>query len=114
MIGPADGEPNVRLAGGGWGDQVGNGVWPVIPCLAISPHDGKLSPYGSHHQARLPLPIDPKFARFIISPLAKARSNTFTYICQKTGNRRAKPTHYPRVDLLADTPEGAYFVGRDD
>lgn len=110
MIGPADGEPNVKLGWWWLGDQVGT-AFAHHPVFGDFPHDGNLSPLWFRLIKRgLPLPIDPKYGELTHFAVGEGQKQYFTYICEKTGQdgQRLLMTH--GVDLLADTPEGVYLL----
>jgi hypothetical protein len=110
MIGPADGEPNVKLGWWWLGNQVGT-AFARHPVFGDFPHDGKLSPLWFRLIKRgLPLPIDPKFGEFRHFAVGEGQTQYFSYICQKKGRDGHRLLITRGVDLLADTPEGAYLL----
>jgi hypothetical protein len=110
MIGPADGAPNVKLGWWWLGNQVGT-AFARHPVFGNFPHDGKLSPLWFRLIKRgLPLPIDPKFGEFRHFAVGEGQTQYFSYICQKKGRDGHRMLITRGVDLLADTPEGAYLL----
>ena len=110
MIGPADGEPNVRLGWWWLGDQTGT-AFARHPVFGDFPQDGKLSPLWFRIIKRgLPLPVDPKFGAFRHFAVGEGQKQYFTYICQKKGQNGERLLITHGVDLLAETPEGAYLL----
>jgi beta-galactosidase len=110
MIGPADGKPNVTLGWWWLGDQVGT-AFADHPVFGDFPHDGRLSPLWFRLIKRgLPLPIDPKHGQLDYFAVGEGRQQYFAYICQKTDKDGHRLLITRGVDLLADTPEGAYLL----
>jgi len=110
MIGPADGKPNVTLGWWWLGNQIGT-AFADHPAFGDFPHDGRLSPLWFRLIKRgLPLPIDPKFGQLDYLAVGEGQKQYFTYICQKTDKDGHKLLITRGVDLLADTPEGAYLL----
>lgn len=110
MIGPADGEPNIRLGWWSLGDQIGT-AFARHPVFGDFPHDGKLTPLWFRLIKRgLSLPIDPSYGEFEHFAVGEGQTQYFTYLCQKRGpeGQRLLMTH--GMDLLADTPEGAWLL----
>jgi hypothetical protein len=110
MIGPAEGNPNVKLGWWWLGDQVGT-AFANHPVFGDFPHNGKLSPLWFRLIKRgLPLPLDPRYGEFTHFAVGEGQKQYFTYICQKTGRDGQKLLMTRGVDLLADTPEGVYLL----
>lgn len=110
MIGPAAGEPNVKLGWWSLGEQLGT-AFAKHPVFADFPHDGKLSPLWFRLIKRgLPLPIAPDFGRFDHFAVGEGREQYYTYISQRTGSDGERLLITQGVDVLADTPEGAYLL----
>lgn len=110
MIGPSEGEPNVKLGWWSLGDQIGT-AFARHPVFGDFPHDGKLSPLWFRLIKRgHELPIDPKFGDFQHFAVGEGQKQYFTYICQKKGPDGQQLLITRGVDLLADTPEGAYLL----
>jgi len=110
MIGPAEGEPNVKLGWWSLGDQIGT-AFARHPVFGEFPHDGKLSPLWFRLIKRgLELPLDPKFGAFQHFAVGEGKSQYFTYICQKKDPDGQQLLITRGVDLLADTPEGIYLL----
>jgi hypothetical protein len=75
------------------------------------PHDGRLSPLWFRLIKRgIPLPIDPKYGKFDYFAVGEGRERYFAYICQKTDKDGHRILITRGVDLLSDTPEGAYLL----
>jgi hypothetical protein len=110
MIGPAEGEPNVKLGWWSLGDQIGT-AFAQHPVFGDFPHDGKLSPLWFRLIKRgLPLPVDPKYGKFEHFAVGEGQRQYFSYIFQKTGTNGQQLLMTRGVDVLADTPEGAYLL----
>lgn len=110
MIGPADGKPNISLGWWSLGDQLGT-AFANHPVFGDFPHDGKLSPLWFRLVKQgLPLPIDPAFGKFQHFAVGEGQKQYFTYISQKKGPEREPLLITYGIDLLADTPEGAYLL----
>lgn len=110
MIGPAEGEPNIRL---GWwllGNQVGT-VFARHPVFGDFPHDGKLTPLWFRLiKQGLPLPVDPKNGEIQPFAVGEGQKQYFIYIYQKKDLDGQRQLITYGVDLLADTPEGACLL----
>lgn len=110
MIGPADGDPNVRLGWWSLGDQLGT-AFAKHPVFGDFPHNGKLSPLWFRLIKRgIPLPIPPEFGTFTHFAVGEGLDNYFSYVCQKQGPQGQRLLVTRGVDLLADTPEGAWLL----
>ena len=110
MIGPAGGEPNVKLGWWSLGDQIGT-AFARHPVYGDFPHDGKLSPLWFRLIKRgLPLPINPEFGTFEHFAVGEGRKEYFAYISQKRGQDGQRLLITQGVALLADTPEGACLL----
>lgn len=110
MIGPAGGEPNIKLGWWSLGDQIGT-AFARHPVFGDFPHDGKLSPLWFRLIKRgLPLPIAPEFGEFQHFAVGEGQKQYFSYICQKEGPDGQRLLITQGVDLLADTPEGAFLL----
>lgn len=110
MLGPADGEPNVSLGWWSLGDQVGT-AFAEHPVFGDFPHGGKLSRLWFRLIKRgLPLPIGPEFGAFEHFAVGEGQKQYFTYVCQKQGEGGHDLLITRGVDLLTDTPEGAYLL----
>jgi hypothetical protein len=110
MIGPAEGKPNIEL---GWwllGDQVGT-TFARHPVFGDFPHNGKLSPLWFRLIKRgLPLPIDPQQGDFEYFAVGEGQTQYFAYVLEKTGQDGEPLLMTYGVDVLAETPEGAYLL----
>jgi len=110
MIGPADGEPNIKLGWWSLGDQIGT-AFAKHPVFGDFPHSGCLSPLWFRLIKRgIPLPIDPQFGQFEYFAVGEGQKEYFTYICKRTGNNGENVLITRGVDLLADTPEGIWLL----
>lgn len=110
MIGPAEGEPNVKLGWWSLGDQIGT-AFARHPVFGEFPHDGGLSPLWFRLIKRgLPLPIDPNLGEFQYFAVGEGQKQYFAYLCQKEGPDGQRLLLTRGVDVLADTPEGAYLL----
>ncbi len=110
MLGPAGGEPNVRLGWWSLGDQIGT-AFARHPVFGDFPHDGKLSPLWFRLIKRgLPLPIAPEFGEFQHFAVGEGQKQYFSYICHKEGPDGQRLLITQGVDLLADTPEGTFLL----
>ena len=110
MIGPAEGAPNVRLGWWWLGNQLGT-VFADHPVFGSFPHDGKLSPLWFRLiKEGLPLPIAPEYGEFTHLAVGEGQKQYFTYVCQKKDDAGRQMLITRGVDLLADTPEGAYLL----
>jgi len=110
MIGPAGGEPNVKLGWWSLGDQIGT-AFARHPVFGDLPHDGKLSPLWFRLIKRgQPLPIDPKLGEFQHFAVGEGQKQYFSYLFQKQGQDGERLLITRGVDLLADTPEGACLL----
>ncbi len=110
MLGPAEGNPNVRLGWWWLGNQLGT-VFADHPVFGDFPHNGKLTPLWFRLiKQGLPLPLAPEYGEFTHLAVGEGQKQYFTYICQKRDDagRQMLITH--GVDLLADTPEGAHLL----
>ena len=110
MIGPADGKPNISLGWWALGDQVGT-AFAEHPVFGDFPHDGTLSPLWFRLIKRgLPLPIATKYDAIDYLAVGEGQQEYFTYMArvQNAGGQPYLITH--GLDLLADTPEGAYLL----
>ncbi|HQH53534.1 MAG TPA: hypothetical protein PKY01_13990 [Candidatus Hydrogenedentes bacterium] len=110
MIGPADGEPNVRLGWWWLGDQLGT-AFAAHPVFGDFPHDGTLSPLWFRLIKKgLPLPLDPKYGEFTYFAVGEGQKQYFAYVCQSKDQNGGRMLITRGVDLLAGTPEGAYLL----
>ncbi|MBX7257147.1 MAG: hypothetical protein K1Y02_12360 [Candidatus Hydrogenedentes bacterium] len=110
MIGPADGEPNVKLGWWSLGNQIGT-AFARHPAFGDFPHDGRLSPLWFRLiKQGIPLPIDPQLGEFEHLAVGEGKSGYFSYVCQKTGPNASRLLITQGVDVLAETPEGAYLL----
>jgi hypothetical protein len=110
MIGPAEGEPNVKLGWWSLGDQIGT-AFARHPVFGDFPHDGGLSPLWFRLIKRgLPLPINPNLGEFQYFAVGEGQKQYFAYICQKEGPDGQRLLLTRGVDVLADTPEGVYLL----
>ena len=110
MIGPADGDPNVSLGWWSLGNQIGT-VFANHPVFGDFPHNGKLTPLWFRLIKRgLPLPLSKEYGTLEHFAVGEGQEQYFSYVCQRKGpnGERLLITH--GVDLLADTPEGAYLM----
>ena len=107
MIGPAGGEPNVRLGWWSLGDQIGT-AFARNPVYGDFPHNGQLTPLWFRLIKKgLPLPIDARYGEFDFFAVGEGQTRYFAYIMKK----RQEPVLMTcGVDLLADTPEGAWLL----
>lgn len=110
MIGPVEGKPNVELGWWWLGDQLGT-AFAQHPVFGDFPHNGLLTPLWFRLiEKGLPLPIAPQFGDFEYLAVGEGQTQYFAYIMEKK-NPSGPPllmTH--GMDLLADTPEGAYLL----
>ena len=110
MIGPTGGAPNVSLGWWSLGDQVGT-VFADHPVFGRFPHDGRLTPLRFRLIKRgLPLPVDSRYGTFEYFAVGEGKARYFTYLCQKTGADGQRLLISRGLDVLADTPEGAYLL----
>jgi len=109
MIGPADGEPNVRLGWWSLGDQIGT-AFAEHPVYGDFPHNGKLTPLWFRLIKKgLPLPVETRYGEFDFFAVGEGQTQYFAYIMKK----RQEPVLMTYgVDLLADTPEGAWLLDK--
>jgi hypothetical protein len=110
MIGPAEGKPNISLGWWALGDQVGT-AFADHPVFGAFPHDGTLSPLWFRLIKRgLPLPFAYKYDVIDYLAVGEGQQEYFTYMArvQNAGGQPYLITH--GLDLLADTPEGAYLL----
>ena len=109
MIGPAEGKPNVELGWWWLGDQLGT-AFAQHPVFGDFPHNGLLTPLWFRLIKKgLPLPLM-QYGDFEYLAVGEGQTQYFAYIMEKK-NPSGPPllmTH--GVDLLADTPEGAYLL----
>lgn len=110
MIGPADGPPNVELGWWSMGNQVGT-AFAQHPVFGSFPHDGKLTPLWFRLVKRgQPLPLEPQEGAVVHFAVGEGQKQYFTYLWQKT-TADGRPLLVTRgLDLLADTPEGTWFL----
>ena len=110
MVGPADGEPNIKLGWWTLGDQIGT-AFAHHPVFGDFPHDGKMSPLWFRLIKRgCPLPIDQKNGELRHFAVGEGQQQYFTYIWQKKGRNGQRLLITRGVDLLADTPEGVCLL----
>ena len=109
MIGPAEGAPNIELGWWWLGDQLGT-AFANHPAFGDFPHNGVLNPLWFRLIKKgLPLPLT-NYGEFEYLAVGEGQTQYFAYIMEKK-NPSGPPllmTH--GVDLLADTPEGAYLL----
>ena len=110
MIGPADGEPNIHLGWWALGDQVGT-AFADHAVFGNFPHDGTMSPLWFRLIKRgIPLPLESTLGDVDYLAVGEGRQQYFAYMLE-TADGNGHPnlmTH--GMDLLADTPEGAYLL----
>lgn len=109
MIGPAGGKPNIELGWWWLGDQLGT-AFANHPVFGDFPHSGILNPLWFRLIKKgLPLPLT-QYGEFEYLAVGEGQTQYFAYIMEKK-NPSGSPflmTH--GMDLLADTPEGAYLL----
>lgn len=110
MIGPAEGEPNVKL---GWwilGEQIGT-AFADHPAFGDFPHNGTMSPLWFRLiKQGIPLPIDPKFGEYNLLAVGEGKRQYYAHIWEKKDKEGQRMLLTRGVDLLADTPEGAWLT----
>lgn len=109
MVGPAEGRPNVTLGWWSLGDQIGT-AFADHPALAHFPHSGNLTPLWFRLIKKgiaLPLTDEGEWEYIAVG---EGQTQYFAYIMEKKDpdGRPFLMTH--GVDLLADTPEGAFLL----
>lgn len=111
MIGPADGPPNIALGWWTLSDQIGT-AFAEHPVFGDFPHDGGISPLWFRLIKRgHTLPIGPQYGEFRHFAVGEGLKEYFTYIFQRRGQDGAEDILMTRgIDLLADTPEGAWLM----
>jgi beta-galactosidase len=110
VIGPAKGEPNIKLGWWTLGNQIGT-TFAQHPVFGDFPHDGKLSPLWFRLIKKgLPLPADPKLGKLQHFTVGEGQQQYFTYLCRKSGPKGQEILMTHGVDLMADTPEGIWLL----
>ncbi|MFO7973834.1 MAG: hypothetical protein R6V12_04290 [Candidatus Hydrogenedentota bacterium] len=110
MLGPAEGKPNISLGWWSLGNQLGT-VFAKHPVFGDFPHNGRLTPLWFRLIKKgISLPIDSKYGEFQHFAVGEGQKEYFAYIMQKNGPDRERMLITRGVDLLADTPEGAYLL----
>jgi hypothetical protein len=110
MIGPAEGRPNVDLGWWTLGEQAGT-AFADHPAFGDFPHDGRISPLWFRLiKQGISLPIDPGFGQFNHLAVGEGKNAYYAYITEKKGRDGHGLLITRGVDLLADTPEGAWLL----
>ena len=110
MLGPAGGDPNVKLGWWAMGNQVGT-AFAKHPAFGDFPTTTSISPLWFRLiKQGMPLPIDPKFGRFEHLSVGEGKTQYFTYLTQKKNDKGADILMTHGIDLLATTPEGEYLM----
>ena len=110
MIGPADGAPNIKLGWWWLGDQLGT-AFADHPAFGDFPHDGTLSPLWLRLIKKgTSLPIDAKQASINVLAVGEGKSRYYAYLFEQTDSESRPMLVTQGLDLLADTPEGAYLL----
>lgn len=110
MIGPAEGEPNIRLGWWSLGDQIGT-AFAEHPVFGDFPQDGALSPLWFRLIKRgLPLPLEEGLGDVELLAVGEGQQEYFMYMAEARGSGKGSYVMTHGIDLLADTPEGNYLL----
>lgn len=109
MIGPAEGAPNVELGWWWLGDQLGT-AFANHPVFGDFPHNGVLTPLWFRLIKKgVPLPLT-QYGEFEYLAVGEGQTQYFAYIMEKQPPSGPPLLMTHGVDLLSDTPEGAYLL----
>lgn len=110
MIGSAEGKPNIDLGWWSLGEQIGT-AFADHPVFGDFPHDGRISALWFRLiKQGIPLPIDPKLGEYNYLAVGEGKTKYFAYVCEKKDKDGHGILITHGIDLLADTPEGAYLL----
>ncbi|MEA3365417.1 MAG: hypothetical protein U9Q79_07230, partial [Candidatus Hydrogenedentes bacterium] len=110
MLGPAEGDPNISLGWWWLGNQLGT-VFADHPVFGDFPHNGRLTPLWFRLIKKgISLPIDPEYGEFQHLAVGEGQKEYFAYVTQKNGTEGERMLITRGLDLLKNTPEGAYLL----
>ncbi len=110
LIGPADGEPNVKLGWWSIGEQTGT-AFARHAAFGDFPHDGLLGPLWFRLIKRgMPIQKDGSLRKAEYLSVGEGRDEYYLYAAQAIAGENGKVLITQGLDLLDDTPEGTYLL----